>query len=375
MKRILIISFSDIRNDPRVYRQVKHLKSSYEIVTVGFKESGVEGVEFIPIRERGTSKPKKAMRMLRLKLNDFKGYYEATFDVEPIRDMLKERSFDLILANDSDSLPLVFSWDHDIPVLHDAHEYAPRQIDDQWWWRFFMREYMKWICRTYLKRCRAITTVTHGIASEYLSNYGVYPRVITSATDYVDIQPSPVENGRVRMVHHGSANPSRGIENYIELMDILDDRFSLDLYLVYRDSLYISKIKKMAETRNNVRILDAVPMQELVTTCNKYDVGVFMQKPVNFNLEYSLPNKFFEFVQSRLLVAITPLPEIQKYVREMDLGVVSQSYDIESMALELKKLDNEKIRYHKLQSHLHAKELSSEPNMMILDEIVKQTID
>jgi hypothetical protein len=158
-KRILIVSFSDIKRDPRVYRQVRHLCPLYDVVTLGFQGSGLEGVDFIPILQKGKSLPKKLIRAMQLKAHDFEGYYNATFDTEHVRESLKGQHFDLILANDSDSLPFVFSWDHGAPVLHDAHEYAPRQIEDQWWWRFFMQNYMEWICKTYLARCAGITTV------------------------------------------------------------------------------------------------------------------------------------------------------------------------------------------------------------------------
>lgn len=369
-KRVLIVSFSDIKRDPRVYRQAKHLMSRFEVVTLGFKGPELEGVRFVPIKEKGTSLPKKLKRALRLKAHDFQRYYEETFDAQAVRERLRGERFDLILANDSDSLPLVFSWDHGAPVLHDAHEYAPRQIEDQWWWRFFMRDYMKWICETYLGRCAAITTVSQGIAEEYSRNYHLRPRVITSAPDFVDLHPSPMEEGRIRLVHHGNANPNRRIENYLELLGRLDDRFSLDLYLMPRDPPYLARIKKKAASCQRVRVHDPVPMQDLVPTCNRYDVGIFLQEPLNFNLEHSLPNKFFEFVQARLLVAVTPLPEMERYVRELDLGVVSEGFTVESMAKELMGLDGKRVEHHKLQSHLHARELSSGPNLALLDELV-----
>jgi hypothetical protein len=373
-KRILIVSFSDIKRDPRVYRQVKHLCPLYDVVTLGFKTSGLEGVDFIPILEKGNSLPKKVLRAMRLKAHDYPGYYNATFDIERVRESLKGQRFDLILANDSDSLPLVFSWDHGTPVLHDAHEYAPRQIEDQWWWRFLMQDYMDWICKTYLTRCAEITTVSQGIANEYSRNYGVRPKVITSAPDFVDLKPSAVEEGRIRLVHHGNANPNRKIENYLDLMDLLDERFNLDLYLMPRDPSYLTRIKRKAAACKRVKVLDPVPMQDLVHTCNKYDIGMFLQEPLNFNLKNSLPNKFFEFVQARLLVAVTPLPEIERYVHDLDLGLVSKGFTPESMAKELLGLDRKKVEHYKLQSHLHAMELSSGPNLALLDGLVDNLI-
>jgi len=373
-KRILIISFSDIKRDPRVFRQVKHLASKYDVITLGFGDPEIDGVRFIPIREIGASPLKKVRRAAYLKMKEYEKYYEATFDAEAVRVNLREEHFDLVIANDSDSLPLVFSWEHGAPVLHDAHEYAPRQIEDRWWWRFLMKEYMEWICATYLKRCKAVTTVSEGIAKEYSMKFGVLPTVITNAPDYVDIRPSPVEEGKVRMVHTGNANPSRRIEKYLELMAHLDERFTLDLYLMPRDPAYLKRMRNLAESTRGVRILDPVPMQDLIPVCNRYDVGIFFQEPLNFNLEHSLPNKFFEFVQARLAVAITPLPEMKATVRSYGIGLVAPDFEVESMASLLSGLDKAQLEHFKSQAEKAAHPLSSEVNMGILGTFVDELI-
>jgi hypothetical protein len=373
-KRILIVSFSDIKRDPRVFRQVGHLSSIYDVITVGLGDSGLANVQHVPITETGKGMAKKAQRALQLKTRDFIAYYETTFDARAVRERLKQESFDLVLANDSDSLPLVFSWDHGAPVIHDAHEYAPRQIEDRWQWRFLMQGYMEWICATYLHRCAAVTTVSKGIAEAYSAGFGVKPLVITNAPDYVELEPSPVGESRIRLVHSGNANPSRRIERYIELMDVLDERFYLDMYLMPRDPGYLGKIKEQARSHPRIRVMEPVPMQDLVKVCNGYDVGIFFQEPLNFNLEHSLPNKFFEFVQARIAIAITPLPEMSAYVREFDLGIIGADFSISGMAKQLMGLDRTSIEHFKEQANKAARALSSEVNMRSLDSLVVESM-
>jgi hypothetical protein len=369
--RILIISFSDMARDARVLRQVKHLATKHEVTAIGFGDPQVPGVDFIRIHEKKKTLVRNAERAVMLKVHNYLGYYNKTFDVGKIKNDLESRKFDLIIANDSDSLPMVFSWGHGAKVLHDAHEYAPRQIEDRWTWRFFMQRYMEWICRTYLPQCDAVTTVSDGIAAEYQKNFGVKPAVITNAPEYWDLQPSPVQEGKVRMIHHGNANPSRKLENLIDLMGHLDERFTLDLYLMPRDPAYLEKIRDMAAGDPRIKVMDPVPMQQLVPMSNRYDVGIFFQEPLNFNLTHSLPNKFFEFVQSRLTIAISPLPEMERIVRMYDLGVVSKDFRPISMAQELKGLDAPRIAHFKQRAHAAARDLSSETNMNILDSLIE----
>jgi hypothetical protein len=373
-KSILVVSFSDIKRDPRVFRQVRYLSSKYDVTTVALGDSGLANVKHVSVVEIGKRGTSKARRAFELRTGDYQKYYENTFNAKALRDRLKQAPYDLILANDSDSLPLVFSWDHDIPVIHDAHEFAPRQIEDRWRWRFFMQGYMDWICLTYLRRCAAITTVSNGIAEAYSSGFGVKPEVITNAPDFVDLDPSPVDGDHIRLVHTGNANPSRRIEKYLELMGMLDERFSLDLYLMPRDPRYLDRIKSQAKRCPRTKVMAPVPMQDLVKVCNGYDIGIFFQEPLNFNLEHSLPNKFFEFVQARIGIAITPLPEMSAFVRQYDLGVVGTDFRTDSLANQMRTLDQAKVEHYKRQASKAARPLSSEANMSLLDRLVSRVI-
>ena len=103
-------------------------------------------------------------------------------------------------------------------------------------------------------------------------------------------------------------------------------------------------------------------MQEIVPFINQYDIGLFLCPPISFNLKYTLPNKFFEFIQARLAVAIGPSIEMEKIVTEYDCGVVSRDFEPRSLAEEISRLTVDKITYYKLQSHRAAGELCSEAN-------------
>ncbi len=153
-------------------------------------------------------------------------------------------------------------------------------------------------------------------------------------------------------------------------MDYLDERFTLDLMMVVTDAAYWNKIVKMADTRKNVRIVPPVPMPKIVTTINQYDIGVFLVPPTNFNLEHTLPNKLFEFIQARLAVAIGPSVDMKPVVEKYECGIVSQDFSPQALAQELNKLDNGKIMALKQKSHQAALELNAEANGIRIREIV-----
>ena len=73
-------------------------------------------------------------------------------------------------------------------------------------------------------------------------------------------------------------------------------------------------------------------MEQLVAFSAGYDVGLFLLPPTNFNYRMALPNKFFEFMQARLAIAIGPSPEMARIVRQFDCGLVADSFDPKELA-------------------------------------------
>jgi hypothetical protein len=373
-KRILIVSFSDISLDQRVLRQVDYLKESYHISTIAFGAAKLPDVEFFPLSEKRKTFLHKVRRAVRLKLRDYMGYYYDTFEIEKLKQSITGMKFDLIVANDNESLPLVFEIHNEARVLHDAHEYSPRQQEDLFSWRFLMQRYKEWTCEQYLHLCDGVTTVSQGIADEYERVYGVKPEVITNAPNYLSIEPSPIGSDKINMVHHGLASKSRKLELMVDLMELLDDRYSLDMILMPSDQRYLAEIKELCVGKKNIRVLDPLPSESLIAATNSYDIGLLIPKATSFNILHSLPNKFFEFIQARLAVAITPLPEMAAIARKYDCGIVSQDYEPSSMAKELNALTLVRLEQLKAHSSIAARELNSEANMKKLDQIVQRLL-
>lgn len=217
-------------------------------------------------------------------------------------------------------------------------------------------------------------TVCEGIALEYEKQYGIKSDILMSFPDFFDKGPSEPVSNMFRIIHHGSANPSRRIETMIEMMDCLDERFSLDLMLVPGERFYFNKLIRMADSRKNVRIIPTVEYNNIIPFTNNYDIGLFLVPPSTFNLKYTLPNKLFEFIQARLAVAIGPSIEMKKIVEKYDCGIVSKDFNPKSLAEKLNKLTAEKIIYYKNQPHKAASELNAENNSKKIRKIVSDLI-
>jgi hypothetical protein len=386
----LILCNADPNSNPRPNRMIHWLKDEYAVTVIGWNRVRLEDVESIPLfgedqadlEKIATGKYRGIKRIQHILLYIYRLLSKRYEDIlwlrlgraRELRDRLSSRDFDLIISHDITLLPLAFNIKNDqTKVMLDAREYYPRQYEDRWKWRLLTKPVNQYLCDRYLHMCDKIITVNGGIAQAYAREYGVLPEVIMSLPHFVDLHPGSVSD-KIKIVYHGYAHPSRGTAMMIEMMDFLDDRFRLDMMLVVSQGKYWEKIVSMVEARKNVNIIPPVLMHEIVPYTSRYDIGLYLCPSSNFNQKYTLPNKFFEFIQARLAVAIGPSIEMKKIVEEYDCGVVSSDFTPKTLAKQLNALTTEKITYYKNQSHKAASVLNADTNRRRIKEIVSELI-
>lgn len=379
LKKILIIVFSNLKHDARVKRQISFLSSAYNLTVLCFDGEEISGVTIIRLKQTPLTLFRKAFSGLFLLSGFYKTGHSILHDYGYIKSILIEQNFDLVIANDVETLPLAFELN--TKVLFDAHEYAPRHFEDKLWWRIFFKGLNNYLCRKYIPQVQAMTTVGEGLSKEYQKNFGVQPVVITNASYYHELNPSLAHDERIRMVYHGIANASRKLELMIEMMEHLDNRFTLDLILMKSDfasgktKQYIDDLHHSIKNNNRINILPQLPSHEIVRFINQYDIGVFLIPPVNFNYANTLPNKLFEYIQARLAIAVGPTPEMAAIVKRYDIGFVSEDFSPISLAEKIRGVTTATLNDFKSRSSLAAKELSAEKNKIRLNELASQILN
>lgn len=367
-KKVLILCYGNLASDPRVQRQITALKPDYSIEVCAAGNSGINDIPFYRIY--GNPRFSLARKMKRA-LWLFTGQFELFFWDDYKKKLaaeLSSKNYDAIIANDIQTLPLALriAGEHS-RVYFDAHEYHPKE-----WaslkWKLLYRPFIHYLCKTYIPKADSFSTVSESIADEYKKFTGIKPVMITNAGRYQELSPSSAQMP-VKLIHHGAAIPERKIEAMIEMMQYLPERFVLYLMLSPFNQKYLDKLKR--KKNNKVQFVPPVPSDKICMEINKYDVGVFLLPPVNFNYQHALPNKIFEFVQARLAIVTTPNPEMKNLINKYNLGKVSENYTPRSMAEAVAEVA-EKISYFKSQSHKYARELSAEPNYRLIRELVSK---
>ena len=362
----LVISCSYLARDPRVNRQLRWLRDRYRVTAAGLDDPRLDGVEFVLIGRPLDGLAVKLMAAPMLLLRQYERFYWSQGWVRDARVKLGSAAPDLVIANDPATWPLGLELGAGAPVILDAHEYAPAQFEDQLRVRVFLRDYHRYLCSAYMPRAAATLTVCDGIADRYESDVGTRPVVIWNAPDEEPLEPKPPAEDGVRMVHHGGAKTSRRLELMIEMMAHLDDHFTLDFYLIPGSPGYRTRLARLAAGDRRIRFREPVPMRQLSRVTNDYDVGLFLLPPTSFSYRHALPNKFFEFIQARLAVAIGPSPEMAPIVRQHDLGVVADDFSPRALAGRLEALTHRDIARYKANCHRVAEQFSSAAQARIL---------
>ncbi len=383
-KHILILCFSHLAKDARVLRQVESLRDLAIVSCGACSPSGLETGRFVEISKENTylglpvplRKALTVYSLLKQRVERVTGNYRSSYWTPALRHCFKNLNKltpDVIIANDLDTLPLAMKLAaRRAKVIFDAHEFYPqqhiastaREISDQ-------KTKVQW-CRTLMPMADRCLTVSDAVADAYEKLVGVRPVVLTNAPAFADLEPTPVNSEKIRLVHHGAVSEQRRSDELIQMMDHLGDAYELHLFPVpdAASTSYLVKLQGMAAERANVIWHDAVPPGELPQVLSNYDIGVHSLPPTNLNHAFALPNKVFDFVQARLALVVSPNPAMAAFVRRNKLGVVSEGSSSVQMAGAIKGLSREDILKYKWSAHTHAHSLSSRGNMELLRTMV-----
>ncbi|GAA1777194.1 glycosyltransferase [Agromyces lapidis] len=374
--RILCISFSHFLADSRVLRQLRVLERYGDVTTIGYGDAPPGVVEHLEIPAALPSLPQTVGGVAKLGL---RAYRSVEFDAPAVSraiELIGDRRFDLVVANEARALPLAHRVAAGAPVWGDMHEWAPQERTHVLSWRLLVAPFMTWVCREYLPRTDAVSTINGSIAELYDREFGVSSRIVRNAIDLQPLTPTPVAPDRIRLVHSGGAVPGRSIETLIEATKRLDERFTLDLYLVKArgSDAYWQSLVDAAATSDRINVHDPVAPAELPRVLNAYDVGVFVLPPRTTNHRLMLPNKFFDMVQARLALVFSTAVETDALIERYELGRISPGFGVEELVETLRSLTPEAVTGYKANADVAAGSLNSAQDERVEAEIIESLL-
>lgn len=314
-KRIVISVINDLVTDYRVHRTCNTLiKSGAEVLLVGRK---------LPKSPELASRPYKIRR---LNLIFSKGpFFYAEYNIRLFIFLLFTKA-DILVSNDLDTLTAnyIASKIKKKPLVFDSHEYfteLPEVID-----RKYVKKIWLFIEKLIIPNLKHCYTVSDSIAAEYKKNYGVTFAVIRNVSPYCEVGKELLNRVSKTILYQGALNKGRGIELAIKSMKYLDD-YKL---IIAGDGYIASELRNLADKENvsnKIVFTGRIPFENLFNISIQASVGLSIEEDIGLNYRYALPNKLFSYIQLRLPVIVSDLPEMSKIVNDYKIGHVLKARD------------------------------------------------
>ena len=237
------------------------------------------------------------------------------------------KKYDLLVANDLDTLlpNYLVSKIRKIPLVYDSHEYFTGVPEIQ------KRPFVKWVWtiieRSVFPYLRNVMTVSDSIAEKYAGQYGIKPVTIRNCSDpYEGIKSFThdemgIDRGNLIVVLQGTGiNADRGGKELIEAIGLTD---GVTLLVIGSGDLLPQLKVKVNELNisDKVRFIPTLPWNEMMRYTKSADAGLSLDRDINLNYRFSLPNKLFDYISAGIPVIAGNLQEVKKIIEENKCGI------------------------------------------------------
>jgi glycosyltransferase involved in cell wall biosynthesis len=311
--RIVSVVSNDIITDNRVHKIALSLGANgYEVTIAGRRFKDSEGLFDRPYY----------IKRFQLWFNKGPLFY-LNLNIRLFFYLLKNKP-DIILANDLDTLlgcylASRFTKKHLVFDSHELFPEVPELVD-----RPATRKIWLWLERKLVPKVKWAFTVSRPIALYYKDRYDVNFELVRNVArfryDY-EFEDLEKQNGISTIIYQGSINLGRGLELAIRSIKHLENA---QLWIV-GDGDIRSKMQQLAKhlgLSDRIKFFGRIPIEELWKYTAKANLGISLEEDLGLNYRYALPNKLFDYIQARIPVVVSDLPEMAAIVNEYGVGEV-----------------------------------------------------
>ena len=325
--KILVADLTDVRVNLRPKRHIDFLvEDGHEIDVISLAPSGANPetkVRYfqIPGSRRTFSRP-WWVRLISSKLlppghkwgEGSLAYRKAMFGESGIEEV----EYDLCLVENISLLPGLLQLKKIRKFIVDVREYHPGQNEQSIIWRLLRKPEFERIYRYNLPIVAGVMTVSNGIQTRLLKEWGVDSVVVLSAPNEKPVANFSTPTKPLRLVHHGVATKQRALDFIIDSLGGLHSA-TLTFYLV-GDKKNIGHLVNRAKKYSNIEFCDAVHPTKIVENISEFHIGIVFYPLNNLNFVAAMPNKFFEYITAGIPPLVSSGTDMADFVKHSSFG-------------------------------------------------------
>jgi glycosyltransferase involved in cell wall biosynthesis len=229
------------------------------------------------------------------------------------------RKADILIANDLDTLPASFfaAKIKRCRLLFDSHEYFPETPEV--FQRRFVRNFWQLTEWLFIKGCDGHYTVSSSLAEIYRKKYGLNFQVVRNLP--LRIQNPVQDVAHPFIIYQGALNPGRGLELMIRTMPFIHQA-NLVIAGDGPEKKKLRQLVAMLQLEHRVQFTGMLLPPDLKKLTVKAAVGISIEEPLGQSYKVALPNKVFDYIQARVPVLVSDLPEMEQLVMHYRIGMV-----------------------------------------------------
>jgi glycosyltransferase involved in cell wall biosynthesis len=340
-KKIIFTVTNDLVHDRRMIRIGESLATEgYEVLLVG--------------RKLKYSQPfiNQYIKHKRFNLYFNKGkFFYIEYNIRLFFWLLFQR-FDIICGIDLDTiLPCYFASKlrGGKPCVYDAHELfteVPEVIR-----RPFTRKIWLGVERFVVPRLKYKYTVSKSVADEFFRRYKSRFEVIRNLPNFTEPSPPPTPIHSLPVIlYQGNLNEGRGLETAVQAMQYIENA----VFWIAGDGDLGPALRGMVnelELEQKVTFLGYVQPKDLASVTQKATIGIHISEDKGLSYQFSLANKFLDYIQAGVPQICTQFVEYQRLNDEYEVAVLIEKTDIRLLVEAIQHLLSDPVFYNRLKQN------------------------
>jgi len=252
--------------------------------------------------------------------------FYACYNFRLLLTLLLARKPALFISNDLDTLPATYiaARIRRIRLIYDSHELftqVPELIQ-----RKRTQAIWKRIEALFVPRVKYCLTVSYPIAEIYRRLYKTSFKVVRNVPEMKKVKRNPgirkEYDGKSIIIYQGALNVGRGLELMIQAMQFMNDA----VFVVAGSGDIDAELRQLTEEKglaDRIFFKGRLLPGELEELTMSADLGISLEEDRGLNYRYALPNKLFDYIQCRIPVLCSALPEMSRIVETYGIGITT----------------------------------------------------